>query len=324
MMDVAREMIFVVGVGRSGTSLVQSMLASHRDLAFGPETSIFRRLVASGVLARLIREVPPGSVERELDSDAGFRRTGLDSKRVVDWAKGRGGVTAGALYRSMLRCIAEDSGKQHVGDKDPRAVEWIGLLPWVADNAKVVHVVRDPRDVVASKMRAAWSKEGFFIKHLFANRVQIKIAKVEGPRFFESRYHIVAYEDILTNAEETLAKLCRVLSIHYDPQMKDFSPASASLVSEEEYSWKKETFEPLKSSNQGKWKKRLTPYQIALTEKICRVVFDQFEYERSEAESHLSLLEHFKVEIWSAIVCVADPIYRLYRGWRVRRARKFV
>lgn len=324
MMDVAREVIFVVGVGRSGTSLVQSMLASHPQLAFGPETSVFRRFLASGRLFRCLRNAQAGSVESALDADAGFRRTGLDAMRVLEGAKEHGGVTPGAIYRSMLRCIAEDAGKQKVGDKDPRAVEWIGLLPWVADRASVVHVVRDPRDVVASKTKAAWSKDGSFIKHLFANRVQVRMANSEGRKCFGSRYCVVVYEDILERAEETLRTLCGDLFIGYNPRMIDFYWAAEGLVSEDEYSWKKDTLEPLKSSNQGKWRGALTPYQAALTERVCRVVFEQFDYQCSEARSQLTQFEKARIELWNALIFFADPLYRLYRSWCVRRARRLV
>ena len=38
--------VLVCGIGRSGTSLLQSMLNAHHDLCFPPETHFFRRFVA--------------------------------------------------------------------------------------------------------------------------------------------------------------------------------------------------------------------------------------------------------------------------------------
>ena len=42
--------IFIVGVGRSGTSLLQSMFASHPEVKFIPETAFIRRYVLNGEL----------------------------------------------------------------------------------------------------------------------------------------------------------------------------------------------------------------------------------------------------------------------------------
>lgn len=322
--DPLRSPIFVIGVGRSGTSLVQSMLASHQDVAFGPETSIFRRLVGGGALRDWLTTKCDSALIGMMEADAGFRRTGLDAMRVLRVARGRGSLTAGAVYRALLGCVAEDLGKAQVGDKDPRAIEWIGLVPWVADRARIVHVVRDPRDVVVSKTKAAWSKDGSFIKHLFANRVQIRIAINEGPQLFGSRYCVVIYEDLLEKTDDTLRKLCSDLSIRYDRQMIKFYQVAERLVAEDEYSWKKETLGPLNLANQGKWRDSLTPYQVALTERITRVVFHQFYYQESDARNQLTQFEKARLELWSALVCVADPVYRLYRSWCVRRARRFV
>ena len=40
-----RDIIFIIGVGRSGTTLLQSMLHSHSEIHFSPETHFVKRFL---------------------------------------------------------------------------------------------------------------------------------------------------------------------------------------------------------------------------------------------------------------------------------------
>ena len=75
--------IFVVGVGRSGTSLVQSMLAAHSQVAFPPEMQFVRRYLGRGRLARAHARGGVAAVRNVLEADDRVGRLGLDLGRVL-------------------------------------------------------------------------------------------------------------------------------------------------------------------------------------------------------------------------------------------------
>lgn len=315
---------FIVGVGRSGTSLLQSMLAAHSQIAFPPETAFMRRYVARGAITGELDRKGTGAVADMLAGDEYFQRTSLDARELVQRVGEKGHITDGAVYREMLRVAADRQEKARAGDKDPRSVEFLGLVLRVLGNCHVVHVIRDPRDVLASKKKAEWSRGRGILRHVFANRLQIKMGRADGPRLFGKRYQEVIYEKLLEKPDEELRKLCEGLGVDYEPSMlDDFGQSARRLVSEKEMSWKKETLGPLLVNNHGKWKNSLNDREAALVELVCKEHFAAGGYEKSGCIKNLPLGEKLKLHAMAAVIIWADPFYRAYRKWTIRRAEKF-
>lgn len=305
--------IFVVGVGRSGTSLVQSMLASHSQLAFPPETNFIRRYLATGRIARLANQRGLQAVVALLESDQAFRRVGLSAAELVDAVSRAGEVTDFTLYRHLLRTYAESRGKPRIADKDPRSVEYLGLLARLFPDAWVVHVIRDPRDVIASKKVAAWSSGRSPLQHIFANRVQLRMGRRDGRRLFGARYQEVLYERLLADPENVLQTVCSRLGVQYEPNMLEFGRAASDLVSQSELSWKRETLGPLLADNPGKWRQALSAWETAATERACEEAMSVGRYSPSDATVSLQLMPRIAMTIFVAAVKLADPIYATLR-----------
>mgnify|MGYP001124050414 CR=1 FL=1 len=312
-------LVFIVGVGRSGTSLVQSMLNAHPDVTFPPETAFLRRYVAKGVLSRRAVKGDLQSAESILREDEYFKRTGLDAGELVSEALSPRGFSDAAVYLEMLASCASE-GKMWVGDKDPRAVEYLPLLKVVFPDVKVLHVFRDPRDVLVSKKKAAWSKSGHVWKHIFASRVQFRIGCKQGPELFGSMYHELCYEDLLSSPEKVLRKLCRDLGLAYDARMLSFWDAARRLVSEKEMSWKKETLGPLMTENKQKWKHDLPTREVRLTELCCRQAMVRGGYKLDDRCAPLGLWDWVWVQIARVVIVLATRPYMLYQDLRVKRA----
>jgi hypothetical protein len=255
--------VLVCGVGRSGTSLLQSMLNAHPELAFPPETHFFRRHVMPGELDAW------GGPEREalrmrLADDTDFARAGVDPAVVLAADSPLGG------FRALLAEVARAQGKRRVGDKDPRSIDCLPELARAFPEARVVHVVRDPRDVLVSRMKAAWSAHRPWWVHPLIQAEQLRRGRTEGPACFGERYLEVRY-----------------LELDFVPEMLDFGASARSLVDARELSWKKETLGPLLAGNAGKWRAALTPFQVAWTEAVCAESFDELGYRRADGGSAL-------------------------------------
>ena len=316
--------VLVCGVGRSGTSLLQSMLAAHSCLAFPPETSFLRRLVLSGALDKALKEGGEAGCLELLDSDQLLKRTGLRGKGLLERAKETGGVSGGSLYRALLELFADGLDAPHCGDKDPRLIECLGLVHRALPEADVVHVIRDPRDILASKKKAAWSRAKNVLKHIFAGRVQIRMGRMTGPRYFRDRYHEIVYERLLADPESELKTLCEQLGLQFEVGMLAFSEAAKKLVSDSEMSWKKETLGPLLNNNKGKWESELSTWEVALVERACAEHFRVGGYDRSNSLKQLSIQKRAGVILLSGLIAALDPIYRAYRWFSVRRAGRYL
>ena len=313
--------IFIVGVGRSGTSLVQSMLAAHSHFAFLPETRFLRRYVGRGHLARLHLRGGAAAVSGMLKADVRLRRLGLDLDQVLSRYQDGAPFSEADLYETLLTSYARACGKPRAGDKDPGAVEFLPLMARHWPAAHVVHVVRDLRDVLASKKKAVWSRHRWSVTHGFVNRVQLRAGRRSGPRWYGARYHEVAYEELIADPEATLRRLTERLGAPYEEGMLEFGDAARSLVSSEELPWKRETLGPLLSENSGKWIHELAPWEAALAAEVCREGVLLVSRERP-SQPGLSRAWWLTVRLLALLLGALEWPYRLYRRatleWRCR------
>ena len=114
--------IFIIGMPRSGTTLVEQILASH-PLVFGAgELELLREVINATCTAEGARRFPEGM--RDLDKDA---LAGM-----------------GKSYIKEMRKIAADA--RYITDKMPYNFLRVGVIKSILPKAKVVHCVRDPMD----------------------------------------------------------------------------------------------------------------------------------------------------------------------------------
>ena len=110
--------IFIVGMPRSGTTLVEQMLASHPAVHGGGERIELPRIVAA------LGPAFPGNAA------------------ALDWA------AMGRRYLTDVRSLAPDAGR--ITDKMPGNFRHLGLIAMALPGAKVVHVRRDAADTCLS------------------------------------------------------------------------------------------------------------------------------------------------------------------------------
>ena len=271
--------LFICGVGRSGTSLLQSMLNAHPDVCFPPETHFFRRYVA-GAESRRWELVGRETLVAQLRSDQDFARAGIEAESLFD--SHGGPLDLVEAYRRVLRSSALARGKTRVGDKDPRHLDFLPELAEAFPGALVLHVVRDPRDVLLSRTLASWSARRPWWTHPLVYHEQVRRGRQQGHLLFGDNYVEICYEELIAEPESVLYRICNHADLAWDATMLEFSASATQLVDPSEMSWKKETLGPLLRGNAGKWKSGLTPLQIAFTEGVCGQAFKELGYQRSQ------------------------------------------
>jgi hypothetical protein len=113
--------VFIVGMPRSGTSLCEQILAAHADVyGAGERTALVHAFARLGGNA----------------ADAPARIAALDAATLDDAAQN---------YLSELSALAP--GKSRIVDKMPGNELYLGLAGLMLPGAKVIHCVRDPRDI---------------------------------------------------------------------------------------------------------------------------------------------------------------------------------
>jgi hypothetical protein len=261
---------FILGSPRSGTTLLRLMLDAHPELAIPPESHFIPDLL--GVWAKA-----DSPAEAFADGLIGFRQF---DKFHVDPDELRRRLTdppvakVGEAIRTFYRLYAETHGKPRWGDKTP-VMPYIRIMPTISrklPEAHFIHVIRDGRDV-ASSLRTVWfgpsgieDSAEFWVKHVERARQR----GTEVPHYTE-----VFYEELATQPEPVLRRLCEELALEFDPVMLRYheraverlsedtgdyvSRSGRTIPAEERYSHHGRLQKPANASQVGRWRTEMTP-----------------------------------------------------------------
>lgn len=249
--------IFIVGSPRSGTTLLRNTLNRHPALAICRETEffhyIYRRRGAFGSLA--IEGNRQRVVQRYLFLER-LRRTRLDMA-ALERCLMEEGTSYRELFASLLRFYMRAHGKQRWGEKTPdHACFTETLFEWYPD-ATVIHILRDPRDVVASLMdvpsfpNSALGNANLWLNH---NRSAMRSRHRPG-------YVLLRYENLATDPERELRRICGILGEQYSPTMlRPMQDPTADRP------WFERAEQPVTEARIGAWRQCLTAADAALVD----------------------------------------------------------
>jgi len=310
--------IYIIGVGRSGTSLIQSMFAAHPDVAYLPETAFIRQYVSKNILERTYRKSGIEVILKILHQDNRLVRLSKKPESILEHALKGNSVKSHnvpldiTIYKSMIHISSSISGSKWFVDKDPKMIEYLKILKNTLPNTHVINIIRDPRDVLASKKKAAWSQRSHVWKHVFANRVQLKIGREKGVEYFYRNYHEIIYENLISNPDVVLKDLCIRIGLSFNNHMLSFNVPAQTLVTEKEMRWKKETLGPLLSSNKDKWRTNLSSREILLTEACCREAMTVGNYKYDKNNHELSMYDRLWLFLGKNLIRFATYPYIIY------------
>lgn len=204
--------VFIVGSPRSGTTWLQRMLAEHPAVCTGQESHIFEWFI--GPMLRKWH----GKVARHDGYDPS-RRNGIGLGAYLTTDEFRD------LLKPIIRRVVEASGAGEGNlflEKTPGHSRFIPEIVEMVPDARFIHVVRDPWDVVASLLRAsrswgsAWAPSSAkaaaqeWSRHVLA--VQRAKEELGVERFFEVRY-----EDLHRAPANGLSRLVDFLGLEWTP-----------------------------------------------------------------------------------------------------------
>ena len=111
------------------------------------------------------------------------------------------------------------------GDKSPGYLRHIPLIFGLYPHARVIHIVRDPRDQVQSAYKA-WKKDRVRAAARWADGIRAaRDALAEYPQ----RSMVVRYEDLVTEPTDVLGRICAFLELPFDTAMLTLKRPSENL-----------------------------------------------------------------------------------------------
>lgn len=292
--------IILTGADRSGTTLLYALLASHSDVSMVRRTNMWRWFYGRyGDLAE------PANLDACLSTMLRYPRLGVlePDADAIRKEFGRRAQTYGQLFAVMHEQHAARRGRKRWGDKslhtEHHAAAIFGELP----EARILHMVRDPRDRYASITRR-YESGGKAAKGLGAAmgrwRASVRAGERHVATFGEDRYALVRYETLATSPEATLRTICEFLELPYEPQMLGMGGVSDAADYSGNSSF--ERIEPGEISTRsiGRFSRTLDAKTIALIEATAGGMLDAHDYERTAA----SLTGADRLRFWAADVPV--------------------
>ncbi len=198
---------FLVGAERSGTTLLRLMLSHHPEIECAPEFEF------------LVERLPGGRGWPNLEAYYDWLSTNrvflpheLEIDRALDYP---------ALARSFVEQYCARSGKSIHGATCHKRFE---RLEDIWPGARYVHLLRDGRDVARSCITMGWEGNVWY----GADRWIVAVGTwAELCRRIPADHRIeIRYEDLITDPDGVLARVCELLGTTFDPKMMEYEANS--------------------------------------------------------------------------------------------------
>ena len=194
--------LFIVGMMRSGTSLVEQMLASHSKVHGGGELAILNQLVDP-----ILSKLP--------DENAGQDENKLSTVEID---------TVRNAYLEALAAL--NVPEKIVTDKMPLNFRWIGFILSAFPEAKIIHLNRDPRATCWSIYKHYFSTEGNAYAYDAGDLAGYYKLYTDLMSFWRERYpnsiYDLCYEELTENQEEETRKLLAFCELDWEDQCLEF------------------------------------------------------------------------------------------------------
>lgn len=277
--SVASGPFFIVGSGRSGSTLLRLMLASHSRLTVPPETwfliPLLRRFRIDRPLSADETECAVSIItgawswpDMKLDAQEFQRRVGrLTEPGLRD------------LVEVVYRWHLEAEGKVRWGDKTPAYIRILPELVSMYPGSRFIHLIRDGRDVAKSFQATGW-----FGQWLHDNTRVWTEALEHQRRWVQSEYRDrileVRYEDLVLEMEATLRKICRFLGEEFEPQMLSWDWKVDEQIPTRERVYHTKLKLRIGSEGVARWKREMSARETFVSEAFMGSHLTRLGYER--------------------------------------------
>ncbi|QIN83157.1 hypothetical protein GBA63_11270 [Rubrobacter tropicus] len=245
--------IFVVGNSRSGTTMMGRALGRHPHVFTMGEIHFFEQLRSAGGMDDRMPEAEAVRLAARLlciQRDGYLRqgdpaRFGAEAREILSRmprSTPRRAHTAAEVFEGFLLHEAARGGKEVPCDHTPRNVFYIGEILRLYPRARVINLVRDPRDVLLSQKRK-WKRRSLGAKGIppretlraWANYHPVTTSKLwnasvrAADRFAgHGRVLSLRFEDLLADPEGELRAVCEFIGISFEDGLLEVPQVGSS------------------------------------------------------------------------------------------------
>ena len=190
-----KKIIFICGMPRSGTTLVEQIIASHKEVYGAGELSFLTNVI----------------------HDNFFNGDLIDKQRIIENQNSEKNLINEKYFEKFLLYKIK---KQIITDKAPLNFKWIGFIKIFFPNSKIIHCKRNSRDNCLSifknyfsSPKMNWAYDQRDVSDYYNNYNSIMnfwYSKI--PQFI----HTVEYEKIVSDKKNEIKKLLKFCDLEWD------------------------------------------------------------------------------------------------------------
>ncbi len=246
--------VFICGMPRSGTTLVEQILGGHPEVFVAGEIGMLSDVMQS--LKAWERHVGSGQVYPECIVD-------LSEELVYKFAE-----------QALTELRAYDKDAKYIVDKLPHNFENIGLLRLLFPNAPVIHVLREPRDVAISNYfvnyQAKFGGMGFAydLGDIGSQLVDYQYLMAHWDATLSKPVLTLRYEDVVDDTEAAARKMLAYLNLDWTPAVLNHQNLERAVKTASVW----QVRQPIYKTSKEKWRRYadfLAPLEQALAEPLA-------------------------------------------------------
>ena len=201
--------IFIVGMPRSGTTLVEQIISSHAKVESGGELSY---------IGNIIYDYFPDN----------------DPDRFVEKVKAELPTHLPSMANKYLKKISNISNILQVTDKLPHNFVFIGFIKMMFPQAKIIHCNRDAKSTCFSIFKNYFPDESLWFAYDENDLVEYYTLYKELMIFWKKIYgetiYDISYENLVTNQKVETKKVLKFLSLDWDENCLQFNKNASKVA----------------------------------------------------------------------------------------------
>jgi hypothetical protein len=280
---------FILGRPRSGTTLLRFLFDAHPDVCIPFEGKVIWDMFIPFSQIQIWNEDSINNLVEKLLQIERVEKWGIDVNALKNTFKS---LDSKPEYQVFIKIVYQHYKSEYdkntaciFGDKNPTYSLFPGTMLRLIQDAKIIYLVRDPRDHIIS-MKKARLGNGNIVRMAIQWKIALKDIlniKVHNP---ESVF-ILKYEDLVSEPEKKLQAFCDFLGIQFNPVMLNFyfkkdKYTDLFRVDGVDERFHSKLFQPVTPSRTNRWKTEMNPQEIALIELCVRKLATHSGYEISD------------------------------------------
>lgn len=242
--DGAQVPIFIVGMPRTGTTLLERILGNHSQVAAGGELRDFNTSLCWETDSFAPSSATPALIER---------------LRGIDW------VRLGEYY--LQRTSARYAGGRYLIDKNPMNFAFAGYIAKALPQARMLCLRRTPMDACFSNLKELFTNVAYGYSYdqieLADHYARFAALSEHWRQVMPERFEIVDYEDLVSDPAGVSERVLRFCGLDFEPDTVDITRNTATVATASS----SQVRQPIHTRSVDGWRKyaqRLQPLQARI------------------------------------------------------------